>query len=183
MDRLVGKAQSIIDRFVVAEDCRVWLGRMSIWYSLTEEQALTIAPPKALEPVDPLGDLEMCLRLGSDGRYSMHTLVRKAASSMLTPEQLQEAQEHLVRAMAEVGWKLDALRDGDRRVMWERVRADLPNILRLEHCPFPKEERVGVGLLLLSHQLYTLGYTRGVVVACEMVSRASVMCRGPSTTE
>jgi hypothetical protein len=84
----------------------------------------------------------------------MHTLVRKAASSMLLkdPNHRDKAEEGLVRGMAEVGRAMARETRTESKLLL--ARSELPNILRLGACQhIPKGGDSMAGLKVLANQL------------------------------
>jgi hypothetical protein len=163
VNETVNKAQGLLQRYLPPKD-RAWLVRMSVWHSFAEQQA---NETKAM--LNERVRLSIIRRESGD-RYSMHTLVRKAAKGILTPEEQREAEEGLIRGMAKVGRAME--QQSDVASKRDLAHSEVANVLRLEQCQqVAMEMNVLEGLIALHRQLQALGYFRGSAVACNKVRR------------
>jgi hypothetical protein len=86
---------------------------------------------------------------------------------MLTQEQRREAEEYLVRGMADVGRQME--KEKEMRFKWDLALSELPNILRLETCLVPGDQEMLEGLSVLSISLQQVGHLRGYLVVSKKV--------------
>jgi hypothetical protein len=148
VDDLIKAVREYLERFLSQErpDILTWLARMSLWHSFTVSQA--DANPWTLEQRVKLSLLE---GPSAAGRYSMHLLVREAASKWLEdhPELKEKGREHFVRKMAEVGERLANLAGAEQMTTALEERLNCTRF-----CPIPDG-------LVENGELW-----KGVVVCC-----------------